>query len=107
MDLYQKLVERDLSRLAKNISQDNKNNLSMEERQSLDKLHKNSSIVIKNADKEGAVVVLDADLYKKEASWQLSDITTYRKLKSDPTTSFRNELSTLLDRAVAVGIFFI
>lgn len=77
----------------------------MEEKLSLDKLHNNSSIVMKNADKGGAVVVLDADLYKKEALRQLSDTTTYLKLKGDPTTPFKNELSTLLDRAVAVGIF--
>lgn len=105
MDLYQKMVERDLSHLAKNISNSTNDNLSAGERSSLDILQKDSSIVIKNADKGGAVVVLDASSCKEEALRQLSDQTTYHRLRGDPTGSFKWELSALLDRAVSMGIF--
>lgn len=76
MDLYQKLAERDLSSLAKYSLNNRAENLSIEEKKSLDDLHTDPSIVVKNTDKGGMVVVLDAIAYKTEALRQLSDPKT-------------------------------
>lgn len=81
MDLYQKLVVRDLSNLARNISPNSTTNLSIDGKTSLHSLQKDSSIVIKNADKGGVVVVMDASAYREEALRQLSDKDTYCELK--------------------------
>lgn len=67
MDLYQKLVEKDLLHLAKNIIHDNTGNLSADEKKSFNSLYIDSTIVIINADKGGAVVVLNATSYREEA----------------------------------------
>lgn len=50
-------------------------------------------------------MVLDSIVYRDKALQQLSDTDTYQKLRADPTSPFKKELSTLLDRAVCVGIF--
>ena len=55
-------------------------NLSTAEYQSLNKLSKNKSIVIKKADKGSAVVLLNRDDYIKEGERQLSDTNYYREL---------------------------
>ena len=52
-------------------------NLSSEEWSALKSLKKRKDIVIKAADKGGAVVVWRADLYQKEALRQLSDTSFY------------------------------
>ena len=54
-------------------------NLSSEEWSALKSLKKRKDIVIKAADKGGAVVVWRADLYQKEALRQLSDTSFYAK----------------------------
>lgn len=51
------------------------------------------------------MVILDASTYRKGALHQLSDQTTYHKLKGDPTDYFTKELLSLLDRVVSIGIF--
>ena len=51
----------------------------------LKSLKKRKDIVIKAADKGGAVVVWRADLYQKEALRQLSDTSFYAKVDKDLT----------------------
>ena len=48
-------------------------NLSSEERAAFENLSKRKDLIVKAADKGGALVVWRADLYQKEALWQLSD----------------------------------
>lgn len=107
IDLFQKMVEGDLVRLArscnnKKLSHDN---LTVKERQAFKDLSADDSIVIRNADKGGMVIVLDSETYKEEALRQLSDTYTYQPLASNPTIPFKKELTALLDRAVQAGIF--
>lgn len=80
-------------------------NLNGSERRPLKSLSSDDSVVIRNADKGGSVVILDSIVYREEALWQLSETDTYQKLRADPTSPFKKELSTLLDRAVCVCIF--
>ena len=49
-------------------------NLSSEERAALENLSKRKDLIVKAADKGGALVVWRADLYQKEALRQLSDM---------------------------------
>ena len=50
-------------------------------------LSKRHDIVIKSADKGGAVVVCRSDLYKEEALRQLSDTSFYAKVEKDLTAN--------------------
>ncbi|XP_053556331.1 vomeronasal type-2 receptor 26-like [Bombina bombina] len=66
-------------------------------------LAENDDIVIRNSDKGGNVVILNKSDYMTEATRQLSDSITYRKLESDPTTLFSKQLQRLLEEAVSLG----
>ncbi len=61
------------------------NNITKEERSALYNLRDNSSIVIKEADKGSAVIVMDSDTYRNEALRQLRNENTYKALASDTT----------------------
>ena len=54
-------------------------------------------IVITNADKGGAVVILNKDDYQKEATRQLSDKSSYKKLASDPTSDHVHKVKQTLN----------
>ena len=75
-------------------------NLSSEEQEALLSLKRNKNLIIKPADKGGAVVVWQKDLYVAEANKQLSDQTAYNELPSDPTSDsqalVKNTLTTLI-----------
>ena len=62
-----------------------KDNLSPHERDALMRLSKNRDIAIKQADKGGATVVMDASAYKQEAMRQLNNTTFYHKLEENRT----------------------
>ena len=76
-------------------------NLTREEWSALRSLRTRRDIVIKPADKGGAVVVWRSDLYKEEAFRQLSDTNFYAKVDKDLTPSHQKlvkELSTSLSQ---------
>ena len=52
----------------------------------LKNLSKRNNIVVKSADKGGAVVVWRSDLYQKVALWQLLDTSFYAKIPKDLTS---------------------
>ena len=64
-----------------------RSNLSKEERTAISSIKNRDDLVIKPADKGGAVVAWRKDLYVIEANRQLSDSTFYRKDSSDLTES--------------------
>ena len=59
-------------------------NLTSGERKALNELRSNPDIIVKPADKGGAIVVWSKDLYVAEAKRQLTDTTTYAPLPKDP-----------------------
>lgn len=61
-------------------------------------------LVIRQADKGGAVVLLDKGLYLRENTLMLSDAFTYRKLESNPTNVFKAKLETLVNEGVSLGV---
>ena len=72
-------------------------NLSDGERVALKNLRQKPDIVIKPADKGGAVVVQNIDDYIKEGERQLTDSTFYQHLPSDPTMVNNQRIDLLLE----------
>ncbi|XP_066447099.1 uncharacterized protein [Eleutherodactylus coqui] len=67
-------------------------------------LSKNQSVIIKPADKGGAVVVMDRFKYLNEIRRQLNDVSTYEKLRQDPTLRFQMQLRVLINEAINQAI---
>ena len=98
LDTYCRLVERDVQNALKKKNEYKvHNNLSKAERESLKLLGKDTSIIIRPADKGGAVVIQNTSDYNSEIQRQLSDIIFYRKLDCDPTNQFRAIVHKKLD----------
>ena len=60
-------------------------NLTIKERKAMQELQFRKDIGITDADKGGAVVILDVEDYVKEAEKQLNNRENYRKINYDPT----------------------
>ncbi|GFO26033.1 hypothetical protein PoB_005253800 [Plakobranchus ocellatus] len=78
-------------------------NIRTEEKRALKELKNNADIIIKPADKGGAVVVLNTTDYIAECTRQLSNATYYRKLNSDPTKKYNKRISDRLEIGVRSG----
>ena len=79
-----------------------KSNLTKDEISALRGLKDNSNIVIKSADKGGAIVVVDREVYITEAYRQLNNTKYYKKL---PAPIFPDNIAKL--NAVLQRIFFV
>lgn len=104
----QRAVEWDLTALASQaMGGDTEwcDNLTKEEKKSLEKLEEDDTIVIRNSDKGGLIVVMDTDTYIGEATRQLSDTCTYVHLWGDPTKQYISVLARIVKRGTRVGIF--
>ncbi|CAJ0954330.1 unnamed protein product [Ranitomeya imitator] len=71
-------------------------NLSLVEKQALKSLQNNKTIIIKPADKGGAIVVMNYTDYTKEVIRQLSDPNTYDVIHRDPVTNITTKIRSLL-----------
>ena len=80
-----------------------KPNLSREERNALLSLRQRTDIVVKPADKGGAVVVWARDLYLQEAERHLSDTNFYQKLDHDHTTENNEKVIGVVKEAISKG----
>ena len=78
-------------------------NLTPGERASLISLRQRTDVVIKPADKGGAVVVWDRNLYKQEAERQLSDSTFFERLDRDFTVDYNKTVSEVVEQAITKG----
>ena len=74
-----------------------KPNLSKGEQKAMEELAKRKGIIITNAEKGGAVVIIDVEKYIKEATRQLSDKGNYQKLQEDPTLQHSNLVNDTID----------
>ncbi|CAJ0956543.1 unnamed protein product [Ranitomeya imitator] len=95
LDTFQELVERDLMKLDSNINFVH-DNLTVLERQAISNLRHNEDLLIRQADKGGGVVILNAGLYYVENLRILSDCSTYTQIPYDPTKEFQIHLEKLL-----------
>ncbi|XP_060073403.1 uncharacterized protein LOC132553191 [Ylistrum balloti] len=73
-----------------------KNNLTKQERLALESLMNNVEIIIKPADKGGAVVVMDKTDYINEAHRQLYNPANYRRLKKDQNPEIVKKVNQFL-----------
>ena len=91
-------VENYTTNFPKNAKHDN---ISTDERLALKNFCNtiNKDIVIRPADKGGAVVVQDRADYISACNSLLSDSKFYQKLDNDPTEQFQNELKQVLNNA--------
>ena len=78
-------------------------NLSNHEFEALKSLRVRSDIVIKPADKGGAVVVWRAELYRTEARRQLSDTTFYSRVDKDLTSTHQDTISHTIRNFIQTG----
>ncbi|CAJ0933473.1 unnamed protein product, partial [Ranitomeya imitator] len=71
-------------------------NLLVEERHSLRNLQDDKSIIIKPADKGGALVIMDKNMYISEIMRQLSDASIYKVLDRDPSHRIHQDIEVIL-----------
>ncbi|CAJ0950193.1 unnamed protein product [Ranitomeya imitator] len=107
-DMYRTLldecIEEDLIELKKKSScNHNRPNLSKLERKALEEIRGNQDLMVRRADKGGAVVLLNAGLYVQQNMVMLNNSNTYRRLQHDPTELFQKKLKHLLTEGFAIG----
>lgn len=83
LEAYAVALERTI--LESNLNKRTYRNLTKEEQEALKNLKRYEDIVIKQADKGSAVVVMDKNRYIREAMRQLNDGEVYVSLEGDPT----------------------
>ena len=99
-DNYRKLTQQEIM-TELNVSPNYKRfNLTKKERKAIKLLAQNTDIVIKLADKGGAIVIQDKTNYIVECQHQLSNETHYQELDYDPTTDLNNKILKTLKTAV-------
>lgn len=90
LDVFQELIERELTMLHNNVNLGTKqNNLTFGGRKALRELSNNPHIVVRSADKGCAITVLDRELYRILSLNALNDTNTYQCLSMDPTAAFQ------------------
>ena len=75
-----------------------KPNLSIGEQKAMEEIAKRKDIIITNADKSGAVVIMNVEKYINEANRQLSDKRNYKTLQKDPTLQHSNLVNGTIER---------
>lgn len=97
-----RLVEQDVMRTC-SVSKEKSYNLSLNEKKALTELMNDPNIIIKPADKGGAIVVQDKTKYQHEILSQLQNSRFYKKLPSDPTSHYQSEVFSFLENAKTQG----
>ena len=78
-------------------------NLSRNERNTLQALGNDPTLVIKPADKGGGIVLLTPDMYRTECLRLLSDSDSYLPLRNDPTKRLQTSIKSMVCEAEAMG----
>ncbi|CAH2321238.1 Hypothetical predicted protein, partial [Pelobates cultripes] len=100
IDLFTNLVKKDMCKLRKKHqythSYHGKSiNFTKQDWLNINNLKKDTSIIIKPADKGGALVIMDRTYYVKEIETQLLDNTNYLPISQDPTHNLKRTLDKL------------
>ncbi|XP_053555953.1 tight junction protein ZO-2 [Bombina bombina] len=80
-----------------------RNNMTTSDWEAVQSLRNDSTIVIRPADKGGAVVLQDYQEYKAEIDRQLADNSTYRALSCDPTISYKTQIDSVIEHAARMN----
>ena len=89
--------------LESNLKEKCHRNLTKEEQNALEDLRSYDDIIIKQADKGSAVVVMDKEQYVAEATGQLGDSAVYVSLELDPTGLMIEKINERLNKAYGDG----
>lgn len=98
MDNFAKNVNNIQLNNAENSPQQIRNNITRKERQAINSLANDTNIIIKEAYKGGAVVIMDTPHYKQMAEDILNDETYYKRLENDPQKMDRIHYNRLLEK---------
>ncbi|CAJ0934780.1 unnamed protein product [Ranitomeya imitator] len=79
-------------------------NMTVGEMEALYELAHDDEIIIKNADKGGAVVIMNKKDYIDEINRQLADPEVYERLTHDPKFDIARDIKSILDGALAIQI---
>ena len=97
IDTFVNHVSGHLNTFIKSKKNLNFHNLTAEEKKGLSNPMTDREIVIRKADKGGAINLLHQEDYKEEILKQLNNKTFYKKLDYDPTTIYIQELKILIN----------
>ena len=75
-----------------------KSNLTYKKHATMEELAKRKYLIITNADKGGAMVIMDTDTYIKEANQHLTDKASYKQLTQDPTLQHNRMVNQTIER---------
>ncbi len=105
IDTYCGLVEQDVENAIKKRKEYKvHNNLSKEEREALNNFLEKNTLIVKNADKGGTIVIQIGRDYEKEVYRQLGDTNYHKKLSGNPTITFKNETHQLFKKRLDNGL---
>ena len=99
-DNYRKFTHQELMQELSKPPKYNRFNLTKKERQAVKSLSQNPNIIIKPADKGGAIVIQDKQKYIEECLRQLNNKVHYNKLHYNPTTEYNNKILKMLQQAI-------
>ena len=100
MEVYLSNLEEKLVKFE--VPKDKFNNLSNNERKTLNDLKSDKKVVIKSANKGSAVVALDSEDYIIEAKEQLGDEEAYKEV-SDNTAPFLKTINAVIAKIIELG----
>ena len=105
LDTYLSTLTNEIVNRCENIpSNSYHRNISLQERKALNDLKSYQDIVIKDADKGSAVVIMDRTRYIQEALRHLEDMNTYVRLDCDPSSSFLSQIELVVKRLKSEGV---
>ena len=102
LEAYASALEEKIFRES-NLKEKCDRNLTKKEQKALEDLRSYDDIVIKQADKGSAVVVMDKERYIAEATRQLGDSAVYVSLETDPTGFMIEKVNERLNKAYGNG----
>ncbi|XP_069498854.1 pancreatic alpha-amylase-like [Ambystoma mexicanum] len=105
IDTFHQVVTNDIHKLQDSVKQKNTRfNLSIKEQQALHTLASIDTIIIKEADKGGNVVILDKVDYITMGLAHLDSPGCYEILPGNPTTSLRATIKLVVDKWLTAGL---
>lgn len=102
ISVFEDLVLRDINKLELQHKRPFYN-FSVEDRKILNGLLQDPTIIFKEADKGGALVILNRDDYQKRIDEQLNDTHYYQKLSQDPTEHIKILIKIVVQEGLVFG----
>ncbi|CAJ0917147.1 unnamed protein product [Ranitomeya imitator] len=107
IETFISLVERDMEIFNREVNQgkfQHQTNLTHMEKLALDELSTDKSLIIKPADKGGAIVVMDKTYYMSEIQRKVSDTQVYEPIPHNPINNKATKILAVVDHHFEEGI---